>query len=145
MRNFALSMALALLISGCATGYHSVRGPITGWTGGYWDEPGPGELLKVGFDGNGYIDRDTITAYLMYHSAELAQQRHKPYFRMFESLPDAIRGITNDELAFGRVGGKLDDWVYLLFDDQKVPGDQETAKVLETYRPKVMNRQEKRS
>jgi hypothetical protein len=132
-------MALALLLSSCATGYHSVEGPISGWTGGYWDQPGPGELLKVGFDGNGYIDRDTITAYLMYHCADLAQKRHKPYFRMFQSLPDAIRGAATDELAVGRVGGKLDDWVYLLFDDQKLPGDQETAKVLENYRSKIGN------
>lgn len=139
MRSLALPMALALLLSSCATGYHSVEGPISGWTGGYWDQPGPGELLKVGFDGNGYIDRDTITAYLMYHCADLAQKRHKPYFRMFQSLPDAIRGAATDELAVGRVGGKLDDWVYLLFDDQKLPGDQETAKVLETYRSKIGN------
>jgi hypothetical protein len=139
MRSLALPMALALLLSSCATGYHSVEGPISGWTGGYWDQPGPGELLKVGFDGNGYIDRDTITAYLMYHCADLAQKRHKPYFRMFQSLPDAIRGAATDELAVGRVGGKLDDWVYLLFDDQKLPGDQETAKVLENYRSKIGN------
>jgi hypothetical protein len=143
MRGFALPIAMALLLSGCATGYHSVNGPISGWTGGYWDQPGPGELVKVGFDGNGYIDRETITGYLMYHCAELAEQRHKPYFRMFESLPDAIRGIAEDELAVGRVGGKLDDWVYVLFDDQKLSGDQETAKVLATYGSKVHAMQEK--
>ncbi|WP_109126337.1 hypothetical protein [Dyella sp. C11] len=116
--------------------------PVVGFTGGYWDKPGPGELLKVGFDGNGYIDRDTITAYLMYHCAELAQQRHKPYFRMYESLPDAIHDNAVSELAVGRVFGKLDDWVYLLFDDQHQPGDQDTATVLATYRTKVTKKPE---
>jgi len=73
----------------------------------------------------------------MYRCAELAQQRQKPYFRMYESLPDAIRGTASSELAVGRVGGKLDDWVYLLFDDEQLPGAMETAKVLATHRSKA--------
>ena len=149
MRSIALRIALpallALSLGSCATGYHSVEGPISGWTGGYWDQPGPGELLKVGFDGNGYIDRPTITAYLMYHCAELAQKRHKPYFRVYASLSDAIRNVPVDEVAIGRVGGKLDDWVFLLFDDEPTPGDRETARVLDQYRDQVLHQAEKHS
>src|SRR5690348_18496880 len=85
------AMVAALLLGGCATGYHSDKGVIRGYTGGYWEQPGPGELLKVGFSGNGYIDRDTTHAHLMYRCAELALQRHKRYFRLYESLTDAIR------------------------------------------------------
>jgi hypothetical protein len=136
-------LALMLALAGCATGYHDTRGPITGWTGGYWDQRGPGQLVKVGFDGNGYIDRDTTNAYLMYHCAELAQQRNKPYFRMYASLNDAIRDQPAQELAIGRVGGKLDDWMFVLFDNQEAPGDLSATAIKQKYESYVHPRQAK--
>ncbi|HXD38816.1 MAG TPA: hypothetical protein VN624_19335, partial [Rhodanobacter sp.] len=99
----------------------------------YWDQPGPGELLKVGFGGNGYIDRDTTHAYLMYRCAELARQRHKPYFRMYESLPDAIRDRPVVDLTVGRVAGKMGDWVFVLFDQNYSAGDLSAVEVEKRY------------
>ena len=134
-------LALMIALGRCATGYHDTRSPIAGWTGGYWDQPGPGQLVKVGFDGNGYIDRETTNAYLMYHCAELAQQRNKPYFRMYASLNDAIRDQPVKELAIGRVGGKLDDWMFVLFDDQEVSGDLSATAVKQQYESYVHGKQ----
>lgn len=139
-----LGAAMALMLAGCATGYHSAADPLRGFTGGYWDEPGPGELLKVGFAGNGYIDRETITAYLMYHCAELAQQRHKPYFRVYSALSDAIRNRPVEVATIGRVGGKLGDWVFVLFDDAQQAGDLATDATLARY-ASFLHSQEKQS
>lgn len=133
MRKASFCALLALCLSACATGYHSANDPIRGYSGGYWDEPGPGELTKVGFAGNGYIDRDTVVAYLMYHCAELAQQRHKPYFRVYPSLVDAIRDRPVDEVTIGRVGGKLGDWVFVLFDATLAPGDLAADATMKKY------------
>jgi hypothetical protein len=124
-------------LAGCATGYHSADNPILGFTGGYWEQPGPGELLKVGFAANGFSNRDTVTAYLMYHCAELAQKRNKPYFRIYYSLPDAIRDKPIDEALIGRVGGKLGDWVFVMFDNSEQPGDLGTQAMLDKYGPTV--------
>lgn len=133
MRKQTTMLALTIALGGCATGYHDTRNPLAGWTGGYWDQPGPGQLVKVGFDGNGYIDNETINAYLMYHCAELALQRHKAYFRMYPSLPDAIRDRPVQKLAIGRVGGKLDDWMFVLFDDRQMPDDLSAVAVKQRY------------
>ncbi|MGB3461333.1 CC0125/CC1285 family lipoprotein [Rhodanobacter lindaniclasticus] len=128
-----LAMVAAALLGGCATGYHSDKGVIRGYTGGYWEQPGPGELLKVGFSGNGYIDRDTTHAYLMYRCAELALQRHKPYFRLYESLPDAIRDRPSMDLTVGRVAGAMGDWVFVLFDQDYSAGDLDADGVEKRY------------
>lgn len=120
-------------LAGCATGYHSVNDPIRGYAGGYREEPGPGELLKVAFYANAHSERDTVTAYLMYRCAELAQQRHKPYFRMYRSLAEAVVDRPIDEAIIGRIGGDLGDWVFVLFDDSQMPGDLSTQATLTKY------------
>lgn len=124
-------------LSGCATTYHSANNPILGLTGGYWDQPGPGELVKVGFAGNGYSKRDTVAPFIMYHCAELAGQRHDPYFRMYYTLFDAIRDKPIDQAIVGRVGNGLGDWVFVLFDKQYEPGDLSAIDTLKKYDPIV--------
>lgn len=126
-------LCCVLGLSGCATTYHSARNPILGITGGYWDEPGPGQLEKVGFSGNGYSGRDTVVPYIMYHCAELAEQRHKPYFRIYHTLVDAIRDKPIEEAAVDRVGSDLGGWVFVLFDDAQEPGDISTRSALSKY------------
>lgn len=126
-------LVLALAVTGCATTYHDARNPVLGITGGYWDQPGPGQLMKVGFAGNGFSKRDTVVPFIMYHCAELAAERHKPYFRMYYSLFDAIRDKPIEEAVVGRVDGKLGDWVFVLFDDSDAPGDLSTQDTLAKY------------
>jgi hypothetical protein len=73
----------------------------------------------------------------------LAQQRNKPYFRMYASLNDAIRDQPAQELAIGRVGGKLDDWMFVLFDNQEAPGDLSATAIKQKYESYVHPRQAK--
>lgn len=134
-------MLICAGLTGCATGYHDTRNPISGWTGGYWDRPGPGQLIQVGFDGNGYIDRPTITAYLMYHCAEVAHREHKPYMRIYSTLSAAILDRPEQEPAIGTIGGKLADSVYILLDDRNVSGDVSADATATKYAPLVQGRE----
>ena len=126
-----------LALAGCATTYHSVNNPILGMTGGYWDQPGPGKLVQVGFAGNALSKRDTVVPYIMYRCAQLAEQQHKPYFRMYRTLYDAIQDKPIALPIVGRVGNGLGDWVFVLFDATYVPEDVSTADTLEKYGPIV--------
>ena len=80
-----IPLALALLATGCATGYHK-----SGFTGGYWEKSGPGELIEVGFSGNGYIKEERVGDYLMYRCAEVARQHGGKYFTIYHSIYEAI-------------------------------------------------------
>jgi len=60
---------------------------------------------------------------------------------MYASLNDAIRDQPVKELAIGRVGGKLDDWMFVLFDDQEVSGDLSATAVKQQYESYVHGKQ----
>lgn len=132
-RAIATAMLTASLLTGCATGYHSASNPLLGWTGGYWDRPGPGELIKVGFAGNGFSKEAKVEDYLMLRCAEVAHARNKPYFVMYASIAEAIveRRITEDmvtPLTNGTSGE-----AYILLEDQSKPNAYATADVLAKY------------
>lgn len=118
-----------LAMTACATGYGK-----SGLTGGYWSKDGPGELIEVGFDGNGYIDIGKVEIYLLYRSAELAKEKNKPYFSIYHRLSDAIvdRPLSEETQA-SSIGGKPYGKVFMLLHDTKVPGALVTDEILEKY------------
>lgn len=128
-----IAASAALALTGCATGYHSAKNPLLGWTGGYWDRPGPGELVKVGFSGNGFSRRATVEDYLLVHCAEVAQSRGKPYFVMYGSIAEAIvRQHVRDRLVTSVTNG-MEGVAYMLTEDQPGPDTHATAEVLARY------------
>ena len=127
----------ALLLAGCATGYHSAGDPLRGWTGGFWDHKGPGELTIVGFGGNGYIKQDKVAVYLLYRCAELTQQQGKTHFRIFDSLITAVIDRPLDRAFVSPVTGKPLGQVYMLFEESAVPGAFSAADVIAQYQAEV--------
>jgi hypothetical protein len=114
MRRFGWSTALTVaLLTGCATGYHSTSNPLLGWTGGYWDEPGPGSTIKVGFSGNSIITSDKVSTYLLYRSAEVTQREGGTHFVFYRNLPDAVRDVRSTEKSTGTLGGKPSNYAYI--------------------------------
>jgi hypothetical protein len=138
-KNTVVLLAAALL-GGCATGYHSIHG-LSGYTGGYWEDEGPGELTKVNFAANGYSDNSTVQDYLLLRCAEVAKAKGKPYFRMYGSIAEAIveRKIRT-ELVSTVTNGPY-GYAYVLFEDQAGKDTLETAEVLQKY-AHIKNHQE---
>lgn len=132
-RAIATAMLTASLLTGCATGYHSATNPLLGWTGGYWDKPGPGELIKVGFAGNGYSKEAKVEDYLMLRCAEIAQSRNKPYFSVYGSIAEAVIDQRRTERLVTPVTNGPSGYAYILLEDQAKPGALVTADVLKQY------------
>lgn len=106
-----------MLLTGCATGYHSIKNPIAGWTGGYWEENGPGQLIQVNFDGNGYSKQAKVEDYLMLRCAEVAQAHHKPYFSLYGSIAEAIVGRRLSGQFVSSVANGQSGRAYMLLED----------------------------
>ncbi|OZB51572.1 CC0125/CC1285 family lipoprotein [Stenotrophomonas acidaminiphila] len=113
-RHLLGAAAMAMLLSACATGYHSASNPVLGLTGGYWDQPGPGRLIKVGFAGNGFITPDKVATYLLYRCAEVTQREGGSHFIFYTSLPDAISDRRSTERIVNSLGGKPATYAYIL-------------------------------
>jgi hypothetical protein len=127
MRTLALLTAATLLCA-CSTGYHSV-----GFTGGYWEKDGPGELIEVGFSANGFSDTATVGVYLMRRCGEVAQERGKPYFTIYNAVFEAIAERPSDDSFVSSVTGRPNGKVFMLLHDQKVPGAFRADEVLTKY------------
>lgn len=122
-RSALVAMGMAAALSACATGYHSASNPILGLSGGYWDHPGPGRLIKVGFSGNGFITREKVSTYLLFRCAEVARREGGSHFVFYTSLPDAIGDKRSSERTVGALGGKPSTYAYILV----VPPDEQQA------------------
>ena len=118
---WAVVSAAIALCTGCATGYHDASNPLLGYTGGYWDHKGPGELIKVGFAGNGFIKQRKVGTYLLYRCAEVAKREGKEYFAFYANLPAAVSDSRSTEKAVTTVTGKPSSYAYILFFD--APGE----------------------
>lgn len=131
-------LGASVLLGGCATGYQDVRHniPLFG-TGGYWDEPGPGELTKVGFAANGHTDNAAVVTFLTWRCTELAVQRRKPFMRIYPSLISAVRDQPATDIEVANIMGGPADWVFVLFDDHYVSGDLDVAQVRAQLLPRM--------
>lgn len=136
-RKAIAAVLCGIFLSGCATGYHSQDSVLSGFTGGYSESQGPGELTHVVFNGNGFIKKEKVSLYLLYRCAELAQQKGKPYFTMFASISHAIANRPLSESFATTVGGKPTSSVYILLDDTAAPNSLSAADVLAKYGPEI--------
>lgn len=75
MNKAAALLVLVVLISGCATGYHS-----QGFTGGYTDIKLQDDIYKVSFKGNGYCGSERAYNMALLRCAEVALNNGYKYF-----------------------------------------------------------------
>jgi hypothetical protein len=136
-RIIPLLLGLLPVLSGCATGYQNAANPLIGWMGGYWDQKGPGELIKVGFAGNGFIEREKVSVYLLYRCAEIAQREGKEFFVLYENLPAAIADRRSGEKSVGTITGKPTGYVYILLLDQPSGYVLQADDVIARLKPQV--------
>ena len=124
----AISMAC---LGGCATTYTDGTNPITGMAGGYYDLPGPGKLVTVGFGANGYTEAETVRRYVLRRACEVVQEQGKTHFLAFVSLGDAARNnAVGEDLGINQLGGKPFSMIYILPLDEARPGAMAAADVL---------------
>lgn len=128
---------ISLFLSGCATGYHSAANPILGITGGFVDNEGPGDLIEVGFYGNGYIKNGRVGLYLMYRCAELVKEKNKNYFVMYRSLAHAIADKTESKSYLSSIGGKPTGKVYILIEETARLNSFSASRIIEKYTKEV--------
>ncbi len=131
MRNVVLLLVLAL--TGCASGYGK-----SNIFGGYWSKDGPGELVEVGFSGNGYTDIRKVEIYVLFRSAEIAKQRGKLYFSIYQNLASAIIDKPlSEETQASAIGGKPYAKVFMLMHDTPVAGALNVEQILAKYDEQV--------
>lgn len=121
-------LLVVLMLAGCATGYGK-----SSIFGGYWSKEGPGDLIEVGFNGNGYTDVQKVNVYLLYRSGEIAKERGKPYFSMYRTIGEAILDNPMSEASASSLGGKPFGKVYVLLHGEPTPGALITNDVLAKY------------
>ena len=126
----SLCLAAGALLVGCATGYQDSRNLLLGWTGGYWEQRGPGELIKVGFSGNVMVSKEKVQTYLMYRCAEVAAREKKPFFAFYPNLVAAVRDQRADGKPASSLVGRPTTHAYILLFDAPERGLLETGEVL---------------
>lgn len=125
-------IACTFLLSGCATGYKSL-----GYTGGYTEVNGYGNLLKVYFFANGFTEREKAAQGLMYRCAELAIQKQKSHFILFKNMTDAANGAASKLPSTGSLGGNPSAYAYVLFLDSPREHSFDAQKVAAELKPIV--------
>jgi hypothetical protein len=132
MRSVFVIAALGLALSGCATQYGS-----SGFTGGHTDRAGPGKLQKVDFDGNGFITSDLVQKYALYRCAELAKQKGKPHFVIYESLFAAALDRPSAMPRVGTLGNKPSATAFMLLLDEPRSGSKQVQAVIDEIEPVI--------
>jgi hypothetical protein len=123
-----LFLAFVLVLEGCAgTAYQS---SAYSYTGGYDQVSGYGRLEKIMFFGNGYTDAKKAQQYALYRCAEVAKDKKKPYFMMYENLTAASLGKSTGLPAVSSVDNKPTAYSFVLLLDEARPGALETEKTL---------------
>lgn len=143
LARIAAPVVALTLLAGCATGYHDATNPLLGITGGYWEQKGPGDLIKVGFGGNGFITREKVGVYLLYRCAEIAKRENKTYFALYQNLPAAVMDKRSSDKAVTTITGKPNTYAYILFFDAPAPGLLNSTEVLARLEPEVKEGQAK--
>lgn len=120
--------AAFLSLAGCATSYQS---GAYSYTGGHFEEKGPGKLEKISFSANGFTDFAVTEKYAIYRAAEVAKAKGKPYFIMYDSLYNAAREVPSFRPRLGWVQNKPTATSFVLLLDKPRRGAQQTDKVLD--------------
>jgi hypothetical protein len=75
MKKLICLFVMAMLVSGCATGYQRQS-----WTGGYTDMKLQDDIFKVSFKGNAYCHQERAEDFVLLRSAEVAIENGYKYF-----------------------------------------------------------------
>lgn len=132
MRNISAIAAMGCALAGCATQYGGM-----GFTGGHAEQAGPGKLQKVDFHGNGFIAADTVQKYALYRCAELAKQKGKQHFVIYESLHTAAADRPASLPRVGSLGNKPSASAFMLLMDAPRTGSKQTQAVLDEIEPLI--------
>jgi hypothetical protein len=134
----AVSLVALTLLVGCATSYRDA-GP----SGGYWEQKGPGELIKVGFSGNAFTGGKRTETYLLYRCAEITKRENKTYFAFYKSLLTAIMDMRSSEKAATTIIGMPTAHAYILFFESPGPGLLNADELLIRLEPKIKREEPK--
>lgn len=137
MKKFLLPLIVASQLVACvATPYKAAKDGIPD---GYHSEESPGgKLTKVFFYGNPYTKPSVTQEYALRFAAELAQQKQKPYFAVYESLSAAALNVkmNKPEIAKGYLGNST-AYFYVDFHSEKEAGDFSYREILDQYQDKI--------
>lgn len=137
-RRSALAMLLVMSLTGCSTAYQAASSGLTGASGaGYKEEPGPGGLVKVTYQGNRYMLMYQVQDYALYRCAEIAQRQGSPYFALYQTLPDALQNRTSTEVKPTTLLGIPHAEVYISLRKTPEPGLLSAAEVLARLKPTI--------
>jgi hypothetical protein len=132
MKRIFVVAALGAALSGCATQYGG-----SGITGGHTDRAGPGKLQKVDFHGNGFITADLVQKYALYRCAELARQKGKQHFVIYESLFAAALDRPATLPRVGTLGNKPSATAFMLLLDESRTGSKQVQAVIDEIDPVI--------
>jgi hypothetical protein len=128
------------MLGGCAAQYRSEEfGGLNG--GGYTEERGPGQLIRVSFKvytlGGATMHMVQVSTLYLYRCAEIAEREGKPYFALYQTLPDALSDKRSGKNLVTTVSGRPASYAYILLHDQNDTGLLSTAEILAQLGPKV--------
>lgn len=96
-----------------------------------------GKLERVTFTGNDYTSRALAEQYTIYRCAELAQEKGKPYFVMYDSLTSAARDIPSSRPQRGTIKKAPYVTAYILLLEFPRQGALEAKAVLAELQPVI--------
>jgi hypothetical protein len=103
-----ISIAIAALLSGCATTYQA-----EGVTGGFSSSQLDENVFQIGFKGNGFTDRDKANNYALLRSAEIALEKGYSYFVIIDAQQySKISTYTTPVLATTNINTNTDGSAY---------------------------------
>lgn len=137
-RSFIAATALALCLGACQS-YHGM-GEIAGIplsSSGFKEEKGPGDLIKVEYHGTPFLSLYRTELFAMYRCAEVAQRAGKPYFALYQTLPDALAGQSSAKNKASTVTGVPYSYAYIRLHDAAGSGLLSTQEVLTRLTPLI--------
>lgn len=77
---FAVALAAAFVLVGCATGYQERN-----FTGGYEEHEVTAGVWRILYSGNGYVSYETVQTYWLYRASEITLQKGYDGFEILSS------------------------------------------------------------
>ncbi len=115
LKRVASVAMLAITLSACASAYESRTANLfRAVHGGYEDEQGPGQLIKVSYTGTLGVGVHMAAHYVLYRSAEIALREGKPYFALYRDLPSAMKDRRSPNSTFSTIDGRAFSYAYIL-------------------------------
>jgi hypothetical protein len=90
-------LGCALLLAGCATGYHA-----TGFSGGFSEDQLGENVFQVSFRGNGHTSSERAADLALLRSAEVSAEHGFPFFAIVDGVSDTrTSGYTTPTTTTG--------------------------------------------